>query len=249
MRTTTHDSAPGAAAAHRDAGPDPLPPRPVGLGEALGFLGVVIFAAVVLAQHALAPELSPVDHTVSEYANTPTGWLMVVGFSAWGISLAATAILAVTDPSAHRTSSSQKLMAALLAIAAMGLLVTAAFKTQTSAGVLPAGVPRTTEGRLHDLGSGAALLALFGAALTSIRLIEDPRWFKRPAMGLLCVALATHVGLLIGGDPAPGLRQRLLLAGAVAWHVVLLVALHSRLVAIASDKAADATDTLRSMSR
>ncbi len=40
-----------------------------------------------------------------------------------------------------------------LGAATAGLLLAAAFATQTVAGELPAGVERTTAGRLHDFGT------------------------------------------------------------------------------------------------
>ena len=89
------------------------------------------FVVAVLAQHLLAPELTPDVHTISEYVNADAGPLMVGGFVAWAASMAATARL---------VRRGARLVAWLLAVAAVGMLLTACFATQTSAGVLPPGI-------------------------------------------------------------------------------------------------------------
>jgi hypothetical protein len=222
----------------------------------VGVTGVAVFVAVTVAQHAVAPQLNPGQHTISEYANARAGWLMTAAFAAWSVSLAATAALAhragrsLAATVAHRRFWWDVLMLGL-AVASAGLLVTAAFKTQTSAGALPTGVTRSLGGRLHDYGSAGALLALFMGVFASARLTGAPFWFRRAALRALAVAVAADVGLLVVGDPAPGLRQRLLAILAIVWHAALLAVLR-RLVQrwpSAAARSAEATDQLRIMSR
>ncbi len=134
--------------------------------------GLAVLVVVVLAEHLISPGLDPSQHTISEYVNARSGWLMKIGFAAWSLSLGALAVLVVSDAQGVERRWAWGVLAGLLALACAGLVVTAIFPTQTSAGVLPSGVARSTEGRLHDLGSGAALLALFGAVIASTAAVE-----------------------------------------------------------------------------
>lgn len=219
---------------------------------AVGVCGLAVFAAVTVAQHVIAPELDPGQHTISEYANARAGWLMTIAFLAWSASLAATvALVHKTLPAARGALAARRLagsvLSVALAVACAGLLVTAAFKTQTSAGVLPPGVEHSFVGRLHDYGSAIAFLAFLPAVAATVVLISTPRWFRGAAAGALVLAIAADVVLLASGDPVPGLRQRVLVAFAVAWHAALLAVLQRRSRAAA--KSAEATDQLRIMSR
>ncbi len=181
--------------------------------------GLAAFAAIVLLQHALAPELSPLRHTISEYANARAGALMVAGFLAWALSLAATAAL---------VWPARTVLAVLILIAALGILATACWATQTSAGELPPGVRRSLGGRLHDLGSGVAALALLGAAIASVVTTRTPVAFRVAATVLIVVAAGVAAALLAAGDPAPGVRQRVLLAAGCIWQALLLGVLERR---------------------
>ena len=113
-------------------------------------LGVLGFLAAVIAEHAIDPSLDPATHQISEYVHGPAGAMMTAGFAAWAISLAASGALASLRLRA-------RWVAAALALAAIGMLITACFATQTIAGRLPPGVSLTWSGRLHDIGSGTTL--------------------------------------------------------------------------------------------
>jgi hypothetical protein len=187
--------------------------------------GLSAFVIVAVGQHALTPSLSPDSHMVSEYAWEDAGALMIFGFLAWAASLAATAVLVARKPFPQVQAHLRQLLVASIGVAAVGIFLTAVFETQTSAGVLPEGVERSTGGRLHDLGSGAATLALLAATLTSLRLIGEPTVFRVAAGALLSIAVLSAAGLLAAGDPVPGIRQRLLLTIACLWQGALLSAL------------------------
>lgn len=179
----------------------------------LAFAGLFIFAAV-LTEHAATPTLDPATHRISEYANGSLGWLMVVGFAAWAVSLAATAV------------SSQDIrkdiaVGVALFVASLGMLVTACFATQTSAGQLPPGESLTTSGRLHDLGSGVTTLALAFAVLLSLR-PGEPQRLRRLTLLLLLIAMPVVFVLYLVGEDVAGFRQRLLVAIACAWQLLLL---------------------------
>jgi hypothetical protein len=185
-------------------------------------VGLLAFVATVVVEHLLVPGLSPAEHEISEYANTRYGPLIVGGFAVWALSLAATAILALQASDSRRAAAT---LSTLLVVASVGLLLTACFHTQTSAGRLPAGVMPTVGGELHNLGSGAALLALFVAAPVSAwALVNHPR-YRVFTIGLILIAVVVAVTLLAVGPQVAGLRQRALVAVGCTWQLALLRAL------------------------
>jgi hypothetical protein len=179
-------------------------------------LGLFVLAVVV--EHALQPELSPVDHRVSEYANTRSGWLLTAGFVTWSLSLLAAAAVA---RALRRGSSVLALgLRAGLATAALGALTTAIFKTGTSAGAVPLGRRLTLGNHIHDAGSGLLELALWVAVLSGLG-VGDHRLrtvsYLTLTGGLLSAFLADSV------FDAPGVGQRGLLALACLWQYGLLL--------------------------
>jgi Protein of unknown function (DUF998) len=189
--------------------------------------GLAMFAAIVAVECAINPALDPARHEVSEYVHARLGVLMTVGFACWATSLAATSWAVLT-----RTGA--RLVAAGLGVACAGMLVTAVFATQTSAGRLPPGETLTPIGRLHDIGSGTTTVALLFAALLSLRSLKGQR-FRRQVALLLIVLLCSDIVLLAVGPQVAGVRQRILLAGASVWQ---LLTLH---VAAAADSGANTT--------
>jgi Protein of unknown function (DUF998) len=187
--------------------------------QRLAVAGVLAFAAVVLADHLLVPGLSPLEHEVSEYASSRYGALTVFGFAAWAVSLAASSVLALRALGARPAAVT---LSALFALASIGLVVTACFHTQTSAGRLPAGIARTLGGELHNLGSGAALIALALAAPLSVLALPGHPRYRALTAGLMLAALASTVVLLAVGPQVAGLRQRCLLAVACVWQLALI---------------------------
>lgn len=188
-----------------------------------GLASLGLFVAITALQHALAPQLAPSRHEISEYVHAGTGWLMVIGFVAWSASLAIAAGVAWRDLGARqRPDRALRVLTTLLVAAAAGMLVTACFSTQTSAGVLPPGVRLTARGRLHDLGSGVATLALLGAAVASALVIEA-RAFRRWVAVMLATSVASSAVLLAIGPAVGGVRQRVLVLLGCAWQASLLV--------------------------
>jgi hypothetical protein len=165
-----------------------------------------VFVTVLAGEHATSA-LDPLDHTISEYARGSNGWVMACGLAAWGASLAAVGALAT-----------RAIVRWPLLLAAAGLSLAAAFPTQAVAAHVPAGEPRTTAGVLHDIGSGVGTAALTIAIVASLATGR-----RRPAM-IACVAGAwvAYGALLIGGDPVPGVRQRVIVAAAVGWQALTL---------------------------
>jgi uncharacterized protein DUF998 len=187
--------------------------------------GLLTFVAIVALQHALVPRLTPDRHTISEYANARASWLMVAGFVAWAASLLATAALVRGDRPATRRAVGHVVLAALLLVAAAGVLLTALFATQTSAGALPPGARLTASGRIHDLASGGVSLALLPAVGVSIAALSRRGRFPWTTAALLVLAIVGGGVLLAVGDPVDGIRQRLLVVVACAWQAALILTL------------------------
>lgn len=176
---------------------------------------LALFVGAVGFEHLVERGLAPEQHMISEYATTGTGGVMEVGFGAWCGSWA---LLALVFWLQHH-----RLAATASGTVAAGIALLAAFHTQAVAGELPAGVARTLAGRLHDLGGELVLGGVLVAAVTtmSAKRTRDGRW-PRAGIALLGLALTTAGLLLAFGDPAPGLRQRVLLAAAVCYQVSVL---------------------------
>ncbi len=170
-----------------------------------------MFLAVLGLEHVLAPDLGVEHDRISEYAVRGVGGLMVAGFIAWAVALAASALLAGVAVQGPRGLA----LSGLLAVAANGMLITAGFATQAVHGEVPRGVPRTTEGLLHDLGSGAVLVALLLAVILSLNAVADARGAATIAIAVACVA---SFGLPLAGLDAPALAQRMMVVAACFWH-------------------------------
>ena len=191
--------------------------------------GLVAFTLVAVVEHGLEPQLDPARHTISEYVNTGTGALMIAAFVAWSASLFAVAALMCHRRLGSPTPRIDMCLAALLTIAAIGLLLTACFATQTSAGVLPPGIRRSTGGRIHDLASGAAMVALLLAVIVSIAAFRRQPRFRALAVVALTAAIVASAALLCVGDSVDGVRQRALVADACLWQLGLILTVTPRI--------------------
>lgn len=172
---------------------------------------LAVFVMSVLAEHIVAPGLAPADHMVSEYANAPGGWLITVGFTAWCCSLLLVAWI----------RRRQRLVAAGTVVAAAGVGLTALFHTEATSGLSTAEAG-TTAGRLHNLGGELVFGGLAVAIVAWVvggRAHPVARWV---VVAISMAGLGASMTLLFTGDPAPGLRQRVLLLTAVAWQSVAL---------------------------
>jgi hypothetical protein len=177
--------------------------------------GLAAFVGLIVMQHTTrADDLPPADHFVSEYARGPGGWVQVVAFLGWAVSLAAT-ILLTTDARARRIAKC--LTIAGLAAGVVGAVMCAAFATETVGGELPKGAVKTTAGQLHDLGSAAIFFGLLIAALASVRLIRD-RLSRLTVLALGLLLLLIPAALIAASYDAPGWGQRGFIAVGCVWH-------------------------------
>jgi uncharacterized protein DUF998 len=177
-------------------------------------VGLLAFVVIVGTEHLLNLSLDPLEHQVSEYVHTGSGALMIAGFIALACSLAATAMLALR--------SGNRFIAALFALAALGMAMVALFPTETVAGELPPGRSLTATGRLHDLGSGMTTVALLATAASILAAGDRPRSLRLTAANLVLSALIVSAALLIVGPAVGGVRQRLLLLIGCFWQFAFL---------------------------
>lgn len=202
-------------------GPPAAPPRLARrAGLRVSRAGIAVFVAALALEHVLTPELGVERDRISEYAVRGFGWLMVGGFVAWAVALAATAWLAGLALRGPRGLA----LSGLLAAAASGMLITAVFATQAVHGEVPAGVPRTTAGQLHDLGSGVVLIALLAAVLLSLYAVAGASVAAAIAIAITLTAVGP-IGLPLTGLDAPALAQRMMVAGACIWQWTVAAAL------------------------
>ena len=206
--------------------------RPSALIGAAAIAALGWFVLTVALEHLLVPELAPARHTISEYANArgAAGPLMVVGFLTWAASLGMTAAALGRDPLQGRSAVVRLLrnvLCGLLIIAALGAIVIALFRTQTSAGVLTPGQVGSDAGRLHALASALIRLCFYPAVLVSLAILPSPRWFRSVAIWLLLVGAAVGPAFAALDLDAPGAPQRIELAAGCGWQLALLTAWRS----------------------
>jgi hypothetical protein len=175
----------------------------------LGIAGLSTFVCLTVAENIANPGLDPLTHEVSEYVNTPHGFVMISAFAGWAVATAALGGL-LAKPRGDFPS------ALCVWAATIGLIAVASFPTQTSAGKLPHGVALSTVGRLHDWGSATTTVALALAAVFAVKRGRHRRFRSFSALLLLLALIATGSLLLVGPSVA-GLRQRILVALGCAW--------------------------------
>ena len=189
-------------------------------------IGCGAYAALaLLLMHILRPDLAPTRHMISEYAVGTFGWVMQSVFV--GLSLGCAALfvgLALNGP----TSIAARLGVVLLAIASIGLIVSAIYRMD-----LP-GTPSTPSGELHDLSFfvnvGSIVLAI---VLLTASFGSDFRWrsYRRTSVVLLSlIALALVLQLLtllvLKGAPY-GLVNRFFISVLLAWLIATSVRLRN----------------------
>lgn len=187
----------------------------------LAWGGLAAWVGLVVLQHATRTDLDPEERFVSEYAVGDGGWVQVVAFAGWALSLAVAAVLVARARATPRRAVARGVLVATLAVAAAGAVLCGAFESQTIGGELPEGVVRTTAGRLHDVGSLLLFAGLLVAAIAHARASRDR------ATTLATAALAASLFLIptamvVAGWDAPGVGQRAFIAVGCLWQASLL---------------------------
>ena len=190
-----------------------------------GFIGPVLFTALVILQGALIPEHSHVRLPISALAAWPTGWIQNLNFFAAGILTIAFAYgLHLGVQPADRG----RLGVPLLVAGGIGLIIAGLFPW-----VMVDGVP--TETPAHVVGAITVFLATgLGMLMFSRRMDADPLWRDLSTYtsrsGVAVLVLFVAVGFFAIEDGTPlhpwaGLIQRVLCAVWFTWLIVMAVRL------------------------
>ena len=169
----------------------------------------------LLLMHVLRADYQVASHMISDYAVGEFGGVMVAVFVTWsvGIALLLSALL-LAEPS----SIARRLGALLLGITSMGLLVSAAYRTD-----LP-GLPDTHEGNVHTLSFLVNIVCmLIAIPLLSFSFGKPSalRSFRPVALALALAVVLTFVlqfFTLRKGMPY-GLTNRLFVVMLLAWLI------------------------------
>ena len=190
--------------------------KPSSNSLAAGALACFGFASLgLILMHALRSDYQLASHMISDYAVGEFGWVMVTVFVAWsaGIALLLSALL-LAEPS----SLARRMGALLLGITSVGLLVSAAYRTD-----LP-GLPDTREGNVHAISFFVNIVCLlvaipllsFGFGQKSVL-----RSFRPVALALaLAVALTFLLQFFTLRKGMPyGLTNRLVVVALLSWLI------------------------------
>lgn len=202
-----------------------------GRGKLLGGLAVagpVVFTLAWLIAWPAQDTYSPRHEDISALAalDAQQSWIMIVGFLALGVGIAA---LGLALWNAVRSSRSARIGAVLVALAGLGILVAGLARNDCSS-ELAACQARAADDfswhhNVHDLISGLVFALLVVAQLVLARAFRgDDRWRDLRAYsavsGLATLVLLVLFGSEVFGD-SNGLVQRVFLAVPFAWIVVV----------------------------
>ena len=183
---------------------------------AAGALACFCFAFLgLLLMHALRSDYELASHMISDYAVGDFGWVMVTVFVAWSVGIAVLlSALLLAEPS----SVARRVGALLLGITSVGLLVSAAYRTD-----LP-GLPDTHEGNVHTISFLVNIVCmLIAIPLLSLGFGQKSRLrsFKPVALALALAVVLTFLlqfFTLRKGMPY-GLTNRLFVVVLLSWLI------------------------------
>lgn len=194
----------------------------------LGLIGVAVFAAAILALHAVQPELSPLEEAVSYYVHGRYGWLLTLGLLPLGLGSLALAIALSVQKARSRIGL------ILLGAWSMGVIVGGIFAAD------PPGAwdqPPSASGTIHGIAAMIAFAALPAASVILTRsLRQDARWHPLcPTLNLLSIAVVSSYVAFIASltpvfvRPGPpillGLTERILIVASLAWLATVAIGL------------------------
>lgn len=207
-----------------------LPDRPVTRVErsaaVASFGASCLFAVLLVGLHLVEPEFDPTWRFVSEYALGGAGWMMTLAFVSLAISLLGAALSVVR----HIHTIFGFIGLVILALAAAGFLLAAAFETDP---ITTAADSYTFSGRMHVFGASLDYspvgMLLAGWALSRA---EGWRHLRRPLMITASIALLLMVGFTAAlprdGHFGPGVHSgligRLLLLSYLGWIIAATLA-------------------------
>jgi hypothetical protein len=200
------------------------------LASRVAAAGAFAVALIIVALHAIKPELEPSWRFISEYAIGRHGWIMKLAFLIWAASCAA---LALALRQEVRTFLGRTGVAVLLIVAAA--LVVAGLFAQDPVTAKPDEL--STSGTLHGIASMIGIPGIPVAAM----LISSSLWRTNPAwaphrLTIMWPAHATWISLVLmavylmwavpraGGfniEVWAGWMNRLVVATYLAWQLVV----------------------------
>lgn len=208
------------------AEPRTAPRRPT--AARLSFVSGGLFLVLLAILHPLRPDVDPSWNVISAYGLGPLGWVMGLAFASLGLACASL----VVGLWPHARAKLGRFGLVLLALAAFGCVVAAAFPTDP---ITTSMEDATTAGQLHSAGASLGGLIPLASILLAWALSKNPRWASaRKSIWLatavvwvgelaLIVALATMVpedGRL-GPDVLVGWPNRLMIVTSCAWLMVV----------------------------
>jgi hypothetical protein len=179
-------------------------------------IGCCAYAAIaLLLMHVLRPDFTPSSHMISDYAVGPYGWVMQTVFV--GLSASCTMLLVGLARNGP-TSIAARSAIVLLAVASIGLIVSAIFPTDLLGG------PSTRSGHIHTLSFFVNIASIILAiVLLTASFGGDIRWrsYQRTSVILLSlIALAFVLQFLTLRKGAPyGLANRFFVTVLLAWII------------------------------
>lgn len=187
-----------------------------------GIIGVIYWAATFFVMHFIQPELNPIDHQMSEYANGRLGWLMVAGFVVGGLGVL---VLAMGLSKSLKPGKRVRTSVVLTMLAGLGFIGSGVFKTDIP--LEDGTVGYTFSGQMHSLAGIVAFLSLIiGSFILAGVFARDPQWqpLARTTQLFAWVILITFLGSLVASIVGPpgtggvaGLAQRIFVAVMLTW--------------------------------
>jgi disulfide bond formation protein DsbB len=178
---------------------------------ALGCFGY--FSIVLVLQHGLRPDYTPVDHMISDYAVGRFGWIMTTAFVALALGCLTLGLgMAMAGP----RSLPGRAAVLLLWVATLGLLVTATFPTDLETAVT------TTTGNIHTASFLVNVISMILCSLLfaiSFHQSEDWRGYRWVGLAMAIALLAAFVAqfLTLHRGAPYGLTNRLFVAVLMVW--------------------------------
>jgi len=188
----------------------------------LTIAGIALYTVLDIVAQTLPPHYNPISKPESDLAVGPYGWIMTVNFVVRGL-LSATLLLALAR--ALRPSGRSRFGLICLGVWAAGAFLLALFPTDVS------GTEHTAHGKIHLAVAIIAFVAVAAAERAlSTSFAGDPRWDALRVRATV-ISSCTTVGLLlfIVAARTPrigGLIERLFLASALLWMLVVALHLH-----------------------
>lgn len=160
--------------------------------------GAAVFTILLLALHAIQPDLSPTWRFISEYARGDMGWLMSLAF----IAMAVTCIAAIPLFWKQLKGWVGRIGLVLLGISGVGMILAGLFVTD------PINTPMdqlSDSGMLHSMG-GQLNLTSFAILFLTIALVRQETWkkFKVLLWTITAVCLLADVAFIVTAASAEG---------------------------------------------